>query len=71
MEHVVLYSEGSLKMVMDRFGFQPVSVKSFGANAHIQVIPEPYKSAYDSLAKQTNNGATQLGYFKLMRGESN
>ena len=29
---------------------------TFGANAPISEIPEPYKTAYDTLAKKTNNG---------------
>jgi hypothetical protein len=33
---------------------------SFGANAPSPKIPRPYKSAYDQLAKQTDNGATQV-----------
>ena len=65
IEHVVLFSQKSLTNLMEYNGFQKIASKTFGANAPILTIPEPYKTAYDTLAKKTNNGCTLIAKFKL------
>jgi len=69
IEHVVLFSQSSLHNFMNNHGFREIVSKSFGANAPISIIPDPYKKAYDLLAKKTNNGSTQISVFELI-GES-
>ena len=64
-EHLILYSRESLVKLFSDAGFQLLKISSFGANAPSNDIPEPYKSAFDRLAKQTDNGSTQVARFIL------
>jgi SAM-dependent methyltransferase len=63
LEHLVLYTRESLLFLFGRFGFHPIRAWSFGGNAPSGVIPNPYKNAYDTLAKRTDNGSTQVVHF--------
>jgi hypothetical protein len=65
IEHAVLFSQKSLTNLMEYNSFQKIDSKTFGANAPISEIPEPYKTAYDTLAKKTNNGSTLIAKYKL------
>jgi len=60
IEHVHLFSRESLVGAIEKAGFRVHRVASFGANAPPGRVPDPYKGAYDRLAKLTDNGATQL-----------
>ena len=62
-EHVILYSRESLVKLFSDAGFQLLKISSFGANAPSNIIPEPYKSTFDWLAKLTDNGSTQVAHF--------
>jgi 2-polyprenyl-3-methyl-5-hydroxy-6-metoxy-1,4-benzoquinol methylase len=64
-EHVVLHTRKSLIRLFEQAGFRMVSVCSFGANAPVGVVPEPYKTAVDRMAKETDNGSTQVARFTL------
>jgi SAM-dependent methyltransferase len=64
-EHVVLYTRQSLIRLFEQAGFRLVAVSSFGANAPVSAVPEPYKTAVDRLAKVTDNGSTQVARFML------
>jgi hypothetical protein len=64
-EHVVLYTRESMIRLFEQAGFHLVAAGSFGANAPAGVVPEPYKGALDRLAKETDNGATQVARFML------
>ena len=64
-EHVVLYTRQSLIRLFEQAGFRLVAVGSFGANAPVSAVPEPYKTAVDRLAKVTDNGSTQVARFIL------
>jgi 2-polyprenyl-3-methyl-5-hydroxy-6-metoxy-1,4-benzoquinol methylase len=60
IEHVHLFPRETLVNCMAPLGFRVVKAMSFGANAPATTVPRPYKSAYDQLAKRTDNGATQV-----------
>lgn len=60
MEHLHLFPRETLVRVAEQAGLVVVAARSFGANAPGSRIPQPYKRAYDELAKATDNGATQL-----------
>lgn len=60
VEHVHLFPRETLLRVFEDAGFAALAVASFGANAPLEVVPQPYKSAFDRLAKATDHGATQL-----------
>lgn len=65
LEHVILYTREALIALFDEFGFHVRKAGSFGGNAPPNLIPNPYKNAYDSLAKRTDNGSTQIAHFAL------
>jgi 2-polyprenyl-3-methyl-5-hydroxy-6-metoxy-1,4-benzoquinol methylase len=60
IEHIHLFPRQTLIDCMTPMGFSITKAMSFGANAPSSKIPRPYKSAYDQLAKRTDNGATQV-----------
>lgn len=60
IEHIHLFPRQTLVDCMAPMGFSVSKAMSFGANAPSAKIPRPYKSAYDQLAKATDNGATQV-----------
>jgi len=60
IEHIHLFPRQTLVDCMTPIGFSVSKAMSFGANAPSAKIPRPYKSAYDQLAKRTDNGATQV-----------
>jgi 2-polyprenyl-3-methyl-5-hydroxy-6-metoxy-1,4-benzoquinol methylase len=60
LEHLHLFPRETLTQLAHDEGFMVKRTRSFGANAPPQRIQQPYKAAYDALAKQTDNGATQL-----------
>lgn len=64
-EHVILYTRESLVELFDDVGFQLLKTSSFGSNSPSHIIPEPYKSTFDCLAKFTDNGSTQVARFIL------
>ncbi len=68
LEHVVLYTRESLLAIFGEFGFHLRKVGSFGGNAPAHRVPNPYKNAYDILAKRTDNGSTQIACFILGSG---
>jgi 2-polyprenyl-3-methyl-5-hydroxy-6-metoxy-1,4-benzoquinol methylase len=63
LEHVILYTRESLVKLFNDAGFVLSEAKSFGANASSSLIPQPYKRAFDYLAKYTDNGSTQIVCF--------
>ena len=63
-EHLHLFSRQALLGMFESAGFSPLKSASFGANAPIEIVPHPYKQVYDSLAKLTDNGATQVALFQ-------
>jgi SAM-dependent methyltransferase len=67
LEHLVLYTRESLLFLFRKFGFHPIKAWSFGGNAPSGIIPKPYKNAYDTLAKKTDNGSTQVVHFILWK----
>jgi 2-polyprenyl-3-methyl-5-hydroxy-6-metoxy-1,4-benzoquinol methylase len=60
IEHIHLFPRQTLIDCMTSIGYSVTKAMSFGANAPSSKIPRPYKSAYDQLAKRTDNGATQV-----------
>jgi len=60
IEHVHLFPRETLVKCLGPLGYRVVKAMSFGANAPATKVPRPYKSAYDQLAKRTDNGATQV-----------
>jgi SAM-dependent methyltransferase len=60
LEHLHLFTRDALCTAGEQAGFEVARCASFGANAPGEQIPQPYKLAYDRLAKATDNGATQL-----------
>ncbi|MDP3014640.1 MAG: class I SAM-dependent methyltransferase, partial [Candidatus Subteraquimicrobiales bacterium] len=65
-EHVILYTRDSLIKQLKTADFKLSKAMSFGANAPINIIPYPYKNAFDKIAKQTDNGSTQVVCFTLI-----
>lgn len=65
VEHLNLFSRKALIGIFENEGFECVSATSFGANAYEKYVSEPYKSAYDKLAKKYDFGATQVLRMKL------
>lgn len=68
IEHLHLFPRHALLELFESAGFSHVNSKSFGANAPTEIVPHPYKQAYDSLAKLTDNGATQVALFQWEGG---
>ncbi|MBT0663926.1 methyltransferase domain-containing protein [Geobacter pelophilus] len=66
VEHLNLFSRKALLTIFEDEGFECIAQSSFGANAYEKNVSEPYKSAYDKLAKKYDFGATQVLYFKLI-----
>lgn len=60
IEHLHLFTRGALVATAERAGLTVLAARSFGANAPAARIPEPFKQAYDALAKASDNGATQI-----------
>ena len=60
IEHIHLFPRQTLIDCVTSIGYSVTKAMSFGANAPSYKIPRPYKSAYDQLAKRTDNGATQV-----------
>jgi 2-polyprenyl-3-methyl-5-hydroxy-6-metoxy-1,4-benzoquinol methylase len=60
IEHIHLFPRETLVNCMLPMGYRITKAMSFGANAPAAKIARPYKSAYDQLAKMTDNGATQV-----------
>lgn len=67
IEHIHLFSRETLLKLFEKIGFKVIKTGSFGANAPITKVPEPYKSIFDKLAKITDNGATQLALFERIK----
>jgi len=65
VEHLHLFSRKALITLFENVGFECVAQSSFGANAYARHVSEPYKTAFDKLAKKYDFGATQVLYFKL------
>jgi hypothetical protein len=66
-EHIHLFPRATFVRVFEEVGFKSQKLASFGANAPATKIPAPYKRAFDRLAKSTDQGATQVGLFRLCR----
>jgi len=64
IEHLHLFPRQALLDMFESAGFSHVKSTSFGANAPSETVPPPYKQVYDSLAKLTDNGATQVALFQ-------
>ena len=58
------WRDDEVKSVFESSGFRTVKTASFGANAPLAKVPNPYTAAYDRLAKLTDNGATQVALFQ-------
>jgi hypothetical protein len=54
----------SLIKLFEDEGFFCLKQASFGANALISHVSEPYKTIYDKLAKKLDFGATQVLLFE-------
>ncbi|MBK8761692.1 MAG: hypothetical protein IPM03_14955 [Sulfuritalea sp.] len=65
VEHLHLFSRKALIELFEEEGFICLAQASFGANAFINHVGEPYKMAYDKLAKKFDFGATQVLLFGL------
>jgi len=65
VEHLHLFSRRALINLFEDEGFLCLAQASFGANAFIKHVGEPYKTAYDKLAKRFDFGATQVLLFGL------
>lgn len=63
VQHLQLPSREGLLRQFEQAGFSAVFAGSFGANAPADIIPEPYKKLFDTLAKQGDLGSTQLVRF--------
>jgi len=64
-EHVHLYRRETLVWLFEKHGFSVEAAASFGGNVPVERVPQPYKRAFDQLAKATDEGATQLMLFRL------
>lgn len=62
VQHVHLFRRRTLVRLFAAVGMRCVAAASFGASA--QSIPQPFKAAYDALAKHVDEGATQLALFE-------
>lgn len=60
VQHLQLPSRAGITRQFASHGFQLAQATSFGANAAPSVIPQPYKRLFDTLAKNTDQGSTQL-----------
>lgn len=60
IEHIHLFPREALIQCMAAMGYRVARAISFGANAPAAKVVRPYKTAYDRLAKATDNGATQV-----------
>lgn len=65
VEHLHLFSRKALLTLFENEGFECAAQSSFGANAYTRYVAEPYKTAFDKLAKKYDFGATQVLHFKL------
>jgi 2-polyprenyl-3-methyl-5-hydroxy-6-metoxy-1,4-benzoquinol methylase len=65
VEHLHLFSRKALLTLFENEGFVCQAQSSFGANAYVKHVPEPYKTAFDKLSKKYDFGATQVLYFKF------
>lgn len=65
VEHLHLFSRKALLSLFENEGFRCIAQSSFGANAYAKYVSEPYKTAFDKLAKKYDFGATQVLHFKL------
>jgi 2-polyprenyl-3-methyl-5-hydroxy-6-metoxy-1,4-benzoquinol methylase len=63
LEHVHLFRRETLVRLLADHGLGVDRAASFGANAPPDLVADPYKAAYDTLAKATDNGATQIVLF--------
>lgn len=63
VQHLQLPSREGLLLQFNRVGFTAVQTTSFGANAPGSIIPHPYKQLFDTLAKISDLGATQIVRF--------
>ncbi len=66
VEHLHLFPRDTLIECVTNCGFQLVNKGSFGANCPEKIIPQPWKKTFDNLAKQYDQGATQVALFKLI-----
>jgi cyclopropane fatty-acyl-phospholipid synthase-like methyltransferase len=64
VQHLQLPSRLGLVAHAQRFGFNLLHACSFGANAPPEVVPQPYKRLFDTLAKQADLGSTQIVLFE-------
>ena len=64
VQHLQLPSRLGIVLQFGRYGFKLVKGSSFGANAPPSVIPDPYKSLFDRLAKIGDLGSTQILLFQ-------
>lgn len=60
VQHVSLATKKGMEKFATRMGLSIQSHKSFGANAPAVAVPQPYKQAYDTLAKQLDFGDVQI-----------
>ncbi|MBT9614049.1 MAG: class I SAM-dependent methyltransferase [Burkholderiales bacterium] len=51
VEHLHLFSRKALLALFENEGFECVAQSSFGANAYAKYVSDPYKTAFDKLAK--------------------
>lgn len=65
VEHLHLFSRKAVLALFENEGFECVAQSSFGANAYAKYVFDPYKTAFDKLAKKFDFGATQVLHFKL------
>ncbi len=67
IEHIYLFPRETLLNLFKEMGFEIIKTGSFGANIPGTKVPKFYKSTFDKLAKITNNGATQLALFEMIK----
>lgn len=60
VQHLQLPTRKGIIQQFLRYGFELVKATSFGANAPPSAIPQPYKRLFDTLAKNSDQGSTQI-----------
>lgn len=60
VQHVSIASKKSIEQLAKRLGFTIEKHITFGANAPVQKVHQPYKTLYDTLVKRLNIGSVQL-----------
>jgi hypothetical protein len=64
VQHLQLPTREGITQQFLLYGFELLKGTSFGANAPPSVIPQPYKKLFDTLAKRSDQGSTQILRFK-------